>query len=98
MEHKKQIGESGAEARKNILTAIVGYIEAHGYPPTVREICSLSGYKSTSTVQAHLSKMLDLGMIETDAQTGSSRAIRVPNYRFVKEACMNNDRRNSRES
>lgn len=55
------------------------------HPPTVREIGDGVGLKSTSTVQKHLTIMLDEGMIESDGKISSSRAIRVPGYRFVKE-------------
>ena len=74
----------GDKARINILNVIIAYISEHGYPPTVREICMLSGLKSTSSVHSHLRQMLESGMIESDADTCSSRAIRVPNYKFIK--------------
>ena len=32
-----------------------------GYPPSVREICSAVGLKSTSTVHSHLNKLEKLG-------------------------------------
>ncbi|MFG6325589.1 MAG: hypothetical protein K1W00_01935 [Lachnospiraceae bacterium] len=76
--------EQGKQKREEILVSIVGYIRRYGYPPTVREIGELVGLKSSSTVQTHLTKMLDEGIIETDAE-GCSRAIRVPGYKFVKE-------------
>ena len=37
-----------------------------GYPPSVREICSAVGLKSTSTVHSHLSKLEKLGYIRRD--------------------------------
>lgn len=52
---------------------------------SVREIGDGVGLKSTSSVQSHLRRMFDEGIIETDAKFGSPRAIRVPGYRFVKE-------------
>lgn len=36
-----------------IKMAIIEYIQKHGYPPTVREIAKMTGYKSTSSVQGH---------------------------------------------
>lgn len=76
--------EQGKQKREEILASIVGYIRRYGYPPTVREIGELVGLKSSSTVQTHLTKMIDEGIIETDVE-GCSRAIRVPGYKFVKE-------------
>lgn len=51
-------------------------------PPTVREIAKMTGYKSVSSVQGHLVKMFELGILETDEKLGASRAIRVPGYKF----------------
>ena len=48
-----------------------------GFPPTVREICSATGIKSTSTVHAVLSALEELGYIIRDPK--NSRAIRVSN-------------------
>lgn len=75
----------GVEIRQRIYEYIVNYIQNHGYSPSVREIGDGVGLKSTSSVQSHLGRMFDDGMIETDAKFGSPRAIRVPGYRFVKE-------------
>ena len=72
--------------KESILQFIKNYILQHGYPPTVREIGAAVGLKSTSSVQSHLKKMLDLGMIETEAGIGSPRAIRVPGMKFLNES------------
>lgn len=69
---------------KEILNAIIQYIEEHQYPPTVREIGELMGLKSTASVQAHLENMIAKGLIES-GNLGTPRAIRVPGYKFVKE-------------
>ena len=76
--------EHGISVRKEILAYIISYITEHGYAPTVREIATGVGLKSTSSVQSHLAKMFDEGMLETDAGIGAPRAIRVPGYRFEK--------------
>ncbi|MBQ3094226.1 MAG: repressor LexA, partial [Clostridia bacterium] len=47
-----------------------------GLPPTVREICTAAGIKSTSTVHAYLKLLEDEGYISR--QTGLNRAIRLP--------------------
>ena len=48
-----------------------------GFPPTVREICSATGIKSTSTVHAILNVLEEEGYIIRDAKY--SRAIRLEN-------------------
>lgn len=71
--------EHGRQMRQRILEMIINYIESHGYPPTIREIGDGVGLSSTSSVVSHIKKMLDDGMLETDAEKpGAPRAIRVP--------------------
>ncbi len=77
--------EHGETVREKILQAIISYINQHGYSPSVREIGDMVGLKSTSSVQAHLTRMFTDGMIESDAGLGFPRVIRVPGYKFVKE-------------
>lgn len=82
MNHKSK--ERGEKVREDILQAIIGYIEEHGYPPTFREIGEMTGLKSTSSVQHHMEILLEEGKIETDAGFNTPRAIRIPGYKFVK--------------
>lgn len=83
MADKQQIA-MGENTREKILDAIIQYIEKHGYSPTTREIGQMVGLKSTSSVHSHLTRMYIEGKIETDAEWGTPRAIRVPGYTFVK--------------
>jgi len=46
-----------------ILRSIYEYVEAKGYPPTMRELCTLCGIESTSTVSARLSRLEGAGFI-----------------------------------
>jgi repressor LexA len=55
---------------------IVIHIRKEGYPPSVREICSGIGIKSTSTIHSHLKRLQDMGKIEYTP--GKRRAIIVP--------------------
>lgn len=75
----------GQKVREQIRQYIINYIQQHGYTPTVREIGEAMELKSTSSVKRHLDRMFADGMLETDAQAGTPRAIRVPGYKFVKE-------------
>ena len=71
------------ESRKIVYDAIVTYINEHQYAPTVRELCELTGMKSTSTIHSHVTRLINDGYLETDAY-GAPRALRVPGYKFVK--------------
>ncbi len=76
--------KKGKETRQHILEFVIAYIGTHGYAPTVREIGKAVGLASTSTVHAHLTRMFTEHILETDAEFGSPRAIRVPGYQYVK--------------
>ena len=45
---------------------LVGYVERHGYPPTVREIGEAVGLASPSTVHAHLANLERAGLLRRD--------------------------------
>ena len=80
----KSLINKGENTRQKILQAIIQYFEEHGYAPSIRELCEMTGLKSTSSVHAHVIKMIECGMLETDCEVGASRALRVPNYKFMK--------------
>lgn len=70
--------------KERVLNAVVDYISEHQYPPSVRELCDLTGLRSTSSVNRYVTKLLEEGKLETDCGIGSPRALRVPGYKFVK--------------
>ena len=61
--------------QKQILSYIEQHVEAHGYPPTVREIGTAVNLSSSSTVHAHLKALEEQGQIQRDAVL--TRAIKV---------------------
>lgn len=81
----------GQQTRQRILEFIILYLEEHGYPPSRREIARGIGIKSVSTIQNHIMKMLEMGMLETDAAAGEMRAIRVPGMKVRREDGQDNE-------
>jgi len=61
--------------QRHILQYIQQHVDAHGYPPTVREIGAAVSLSSSSTVHAHLKTLEDGGHIQRDAVL--TRAIKV---------------------
>lgn len=55
------------ESRTKILAFIREEIQNKGYPPSVREICRAVGFKSTSSVHAHLRDLEREGLLRRDA-------------------------------
>lgn len=66
-----------------IVNFVVGYFQEHGYAPSFEEIGQGIGLKSRSSVHGHIKRMLEEGVLESDASDGTPRAIRVPGYRFT---------------
>ena len=52
--------------QQEIWDFLVDYVDAHGYPPTVREIGEAVGLASPSTVHAHLANLEKLGLLPRD--------------------------------
>ena len=66
-----------SEKQKNILNFINIFIEKNGFAPSVREICEGVSLKSTSTVQYHLEKLIQSGLLQKNYK--KSRALTVNN-------------------
>ncbi len=54
-------------------------------PPTIREIAEGVGLKSSASVYEHIKMLMQYGLLETDAEAGTPRAIRLPNMKIIFE-------------
>lgn len=54
------------ERQREIYDYVIGYVDDHGYPPTVREIGEAVGLASPSTVHAHLANLERAGYLRRD--------------------------------
>jgi repressor LexA len=52
--------------QREIWSFLIGYVDRHGYPPTVREIGEAVGLASPSTVHAHLANLERAGLLRRD--------------------------------
>ena len=52
--------------QREIYEYVTGYVDSHGYPPTVREIGEAVGLASPSTVHAHLANLERAGYLRRD--------------------------------
>lgn len=59
---------------QRVLDFINKTIDEQGYPPSVREVCAALGFKSTSTVQMYVNRLITKGYISKS--DGKSRTIR----------------------
>lgn len=64
-----------SQKQERVLTFICHFLDKHGYPPTVREICVGVGVTSPATVKHHLEKLTNAGYITI--APGKTRAITV---------------------
>ena len=55
-----------SDRQREIYDFVVGYVDRHGYPPTVREIGQAVGLASPSTVHAHLANLERAGLLRRD--------------------------------
>ena len=73
MARKKQKGLS--DKHKRVLDVLELYTEQHGYPPSIREMCTRANISSTSVANYYLDRLEELGYIERDRQV--ARGVRV---------------------
>ena len=71
-----------SKKQEEILNYIDKTIRSNGYSPTVREICQAVGLKSTSTVQYHLKKLIDLGFLNKSENISRSITSRTVDSKF----------------
>ena len=64
------------KCQKKVYDAIVEHMLEKGYPPSVRELCEMTGLKSTGSVHSHISHLEQNGYIKT--ANGAPRTITVP--------------------
>lgn len=62
-------------------------LKEKGYPPSVREICSAVGLRSTSTVHGHLERLEKKGLIRRDPT--KPRAIEIMENNIYKKELLN---------
>jgi repressor LexA len=64
-----------SDKHKRVLEVLERYTEQHGYPPSIREMCSRANISSTSVANYYLDRLEELGYIERDRRV--SRGVRV---------------------
>jgi SOS-response transcriptional repressor LexA len=62
-------------AQLNVLDAISKNLKRNKYPPSVQEICDLSGLKSKSTVHRHLLNLKEKGFLHWE--DGQPRTLKI---------------------
>jgi repressor LexA len=64
-----------SDRQRRIMIFIREYLEAHNYPPTIREIGQAAGISSTSVVKYNLERLVEKGLIERSGEV--SRGLRL---------------------
>ncbi len=83
MPKRKGLTSAGVSKLEEVHNAIKGYIEEHGYAPSVKEIGEVTGLRSTSSVHVYMERLFQLGILETDMDkdmsptNGAKRAYRL---------------------
>ena len=71
-----------SKKQEEILNYIDKTIKSNGYSPTVREICEAVGLKSTSTVQYHIKKLINLGFLNKSENISRSITSRTVDSKY----------------
>ena len=71
-----------SEREKEILEIIKNFIEEKGYSPTVREICRLANFKSTSSVHAYIKRLKANGHLTSGVDMARSIVVINKEKRF----------------
>ena len=53
------------DRKQQIVECIEEYSRQHGFPPTVRELCRMTGLSSTSSVHKYLVELKEQGVIQS---------------------------------
>lgn len=70
------MNEKLTENERRTYEAIKQVLQEGGYPPSVRELCAICGFKSTSTAHKAIQRLTDKGYLEKT--NNLNRAIRLP--------------------
>lgn len=81
MKEKNELTKKQTE----VLNFIKKYIAEHGYPPAVREIGASLGLSSPATVQAHLNKLKEAGVIKNSSNKFRTIELLVENEYLEQE-------------
>jgi repressor LexA len=84
--------EKNARATKKqqeLLQFLDDFIKEHGYGPSYREVMRALGYKSVSTVAAHVDQLIAKGYVEK--KDNSARSLQVVTLRHAKETTHHKD-------
>ena len=60
----KNMSAKLTKRQKQVLKCIEEYQEKHGFSPSIRDLCEMTGLRSSSSVHAHLKKLEENGYIE----------------------------------
>lgn len=71
--------ENLTNKQEYILKEVKKFMAKKGYPPTVRELCSLTNLSSTATIQVHLNKLQEKGYIKKDPEKNRTIELLVDN-------------------
>jgi SOS-response transcriptional repressor LexA len=80
----KDFEEGEKTTREIVFDYIKSYIELHCYPPTTREVANGVGLKSSASAYQHIRNLIMVGLLETDAEAGANRALRIPHMKLVR--------------
>jgi SOS-response transcriptional repressor LexA len=68
-------GSRASKKQQELLQFVDGFIKGHGFGPSYRELMRALGYKSVSTVAAHIDQLIVKGYLEKTDNSARSLAV-----------------------
>lgn len=65
------------DSRLRVLCAVANYIAEHRYAPTMRELCDITGFKSSSNIFAHITVLEQAGYLHIPHDESGARRTRT---------------------
>lgn len=59
----------------DFLKVLNAYVKEHHFSPSIRELCKLTGLKSTSTVKGYIDRLVEKGILEKEDD--KARTLRI---------------------
>ena len=74
---KPRKSKQGEATRERMIDYIKGYHKRHGYMPSYKEISEGAGIQSLSSVNHHMMRLFEDGILETDMEFLAPRGYRL---------------------
>jgi len=66
--------------QRDVLLSIAGFVQANHYPPSLAELCTLTGVRSRSTIFGHIEGLVTKGFLRKTPHRARSYELTMHGY------------------